>query len=782
MKKIRILALHGLRQDGDLFANKLLPLVNELVDIADFKFPHAPYAANTNLKATENEIERSWFSAATSTHLDAEALASISSVVDHGSEEPFDVVFGFSQGCCAAVALLALPEAQRPKSCANIRGLVLVSSPEVDENEARQIQPLSSLHVAGENDAIVPFAVSLGVASLFDRSQLFTHSGKHAVPMNREAMMTFRNFLSALQTPLDLSDFRQLVNDEISVLEAVFGDNLTRAADDASDGSIEFLVTLSTDMHGQQPVLKVCVPPHYPRGVPLVAMVNPSVRHVPWGRQVMLAVERAAQERIGIPGVLFELLNVATEEINEAWNKAAAGSSVEQAEEHNKFACWDSCAEDEKSAAVCNAYDSSALLKFDDELKTLSRSSGGRMRYIIGLVGKPSAGKSTFFNAITDPQAETQAAKVGAFPFTTIEPNFGDAFVGVPCACEWLDLQSTCEAEHGHFPGTSLRRCPVLVKDVAGLVPGAYQGRGKGNRFLNDLCDASVLVHIVDGSGTSTVNGEHDPDNASSPVQDIRWIRHEIHSWIFDNVRSKWEIIAKRPVKFLAMFSGYHAPLALIEGILKSVFSITPATMQDTLPRWGPEELNLFVAVFVTCRFPTVLAVNKADHPNASSLIEAVRREFPGAIVESMCAKAESVLLNFRRKNEASYIAGSTTASWQSEAPVPADFVWARSVVDALRGTGVTRVLQSAFAVRPSSLAFASDDLSTATLGGKVLPRVDLFHPRSTVEDLARSWDEGRAFARAEILELLPNKAVRKSNSRKDGQLPAQAILRVFFR
>ena len=51
------------------------------------------------------------------------------------------------------------------------------------------------------------------------------------------------------------------------------------------------------------------------------------------------------------------------------------------------------------------------------------------------------------------------------------------------------------------------RLLPVIVKDVAGLVPGAYKGRGKGNRFLNDLCDADVLIHVVDATGRSDKDG-----------------------------------------------------------------------------------------------------------------------------------------------------------------------------------------------------------------------------------------------------------------------------------
>jgi ribosome-binding ATPase YchF (GTP1/OBG family) len=55
------------------------------------------------------------------------------------------------------------------------------------------------------------------------------------------------------------------------------------------------------------------------------------------------------------------------------------------------------------------------------------------------------------------------------------------------------------------------------LKDVAGLVPGAWEGKGKGNRFLNDLLDADVLIHIIDISGTTNEKGEEVEDY--DPIQ-----------------------------------------------------------------------------------------------------------------------------------------------------------------------------------------------------------------------------------------------------------------------
>ena len=96
-------------------------------------------------------------------------------------------------------------------------------------------------------------------------------------------------------------------------------------------------------------------------------------------------------------------------------------------------------------------------------------------------------------------------AKIGAHPFTTIEPNIGQAFYSIPCPCaKW---RHRCQARYGHS-ALGERFVPVLLKDVAGLVPGACEGRGRGNKFLNDLLDADVLIHVIDLSGQTDEDGK----------------------------------------------------------------------------------------------------------------------------------------------------------------------------------------------------------------------------------------------------------------------------------
>ena len=86
------------------------------------------------------------------------------------------------------------------------------------------------------------------------------------------------------------------------------------------------------------------------------------------------------------------------------------------------------------------------------------------------------------------------------------------------------------------------RFIPVKLLDVAGLVPGASQGQGLGNKFLNDLCGADVLIHIIDVSGTTNEKGE--ATVGFDPVNDVDWLIGELNAWVFANLWPKWPAMA----------------------------------------------------------------------------------------------------------------------------------------------------------------------------------------------------------------------------------------------
>ena len=133
----------------------------------------------------------------------------------------------------------------------------------------------------------------------------------------------------------------------------------------------------------------------------------------------------------------------------------------------------------------------------------------------IGLVGKPNAGKSTFFTAAT-----SASAQIGDYPFTTIDKNVGIAHVRKPCPSKELGVEPN--------PNNSLsingtRYIPIEVIDVAGLVPGAHEGKGMGNKFLDDLRQADVLIQVVDSSGNTDLEGNS--TEGANPVEEIEFLK-----------------------------------------------------------------------------------------------------------------------------------------------------------------------------------------------------------------------------------------------------------------
>src|SRR3989338_3875160 len=156
---------------------------------------------------------------------------------------------------------------------------------------------------------------------------------------------------------------------------------------------------------------------------------------------------------------------------------------------------------------------------------------------IVGLVGKPSAGKSTFFKAATLAEVE-----IANYPFTTIEKNEGVAYVKVEDVAR--EFSKTSNPKEGYVLG-SYRFVPVKLIDVAGLVPDAHLGKGRGNQFLDDLRQADVLIHVVDLAGTVNAHGEPVALGSYDPLQDITFLETELDMWYLGILKKGWEKFAR---------------------------------------------------------------------------------------------------------------------------------------------------------------------------------------------------------------------------------------------
>jgi hypothetical protein len=275
------------------------------------------------------------------------------------------------------------------------------------------------------------------------------------------------------------------------------------------------------------------------------------------------------------------------------------------------------------------------------------------MGFDVGIVGKPSCGKTSFTNAacMTD-------FKVGSYPFTTIEANVGVTHVRTQCACSDLGVNdnpknSIC------IDGTRL--VPVKLIDVAGLVPGAHSGRGMGNQFLDDLRQADVLIHIVDASGSLDAEGQEVAAGSYDPVEDVRFLEEELVEWMLAIVKKDWRRItgrvrsegAKLEELLLEKLSGLkitrrHILRAMRAADLKA----------EAVDNWTDEETKGFVRTLQRVSKPIVIAANKIDKPGAEDNYKRLQEEFPESLVVPVSALAEKVLKDLERKGTIKYVPG----------------------------------------------------------------------------------------------------------------------------
>ena len=371
---------------------------------------------------------------------------------------------------------------------------------------------------------------------------------------------------------------------------------------------------------------------------------------------------------------------------------------------------------------------------------------------IIGLVGKPSAGKSTFFKAATLAEVE-----IANYPFTTIKPNTGIGYVKVECAETFF--KTKCNPRTGYCLN-GIRFVPFQLIDVAGLVPDAHLGKGRGNQFLDDLRQADALIHVVDMSGSTNAHGEPVAAGSHDPLEDITFLEVEIDLWYLGILNKGWERFAR------TVFQSKQKIAKAITDQL-SAFKVTEPMTEDIMKKmnlntenitfWTAEDLRKLTTELRKATKPIVIAANKMDVSVSQANLERAKRQFPNLTIIPCSAESELALREAAKKGMIDYVPGEKDYSLKNEAALnenqkkALEFI-RKNVLRKNDGSGVQQVLNHAvFELLRYIPIFPGGMNKLGDQYGNILPDCFLLPPNSTAYDFANTIhsDLAKGFIRA---------------------------------
>ncbi|MAG38123.1 translation-associated GTPase [Candidatus Pacearchaeota archaeon] len=376
---------------------------------------------------------------------------------------------------------------------------------------------------------------------------------------------------------------------------------------------------------------------------------------------------------------------------------------------------------------------------------------------LVGILGRPSSGKSTFFKAAT-----LMDVLIADYPFATIKPNHGIGFVKIEdLAPEFGKISNPRE---GYVKGEKgkWRFVPFELLDVAGLVEGASEGKGLGNEFLSDLSAADAFIHIVDMSGES--NGEGKPVDDYYPGKDIEIIEKELDLWYSGIFKKGWKTFARtvemQKGKLAESIAKQFSGLKVSEEDVKAVLLKSKLDVEHP-SGWTDSDVFGFAQALRKETKPMVIAANKMDRPKSKENLEKIKKEFDYPIVPCF-AEGELALREADKAGLIDYVPGSDNFEIKGE--ISDKQKTALEEIKKFGDTGVQKVLNTmVLDVLGMVCIFPAGD-KLADSKGNVLPDCYLMEKGSTALDFAfrLHTDIGNGFVKA--IDVRTKKAVGKDH------------------
>ncbi|MBI2043761.1 redox-regulated ATPase YchF [Candidatus Pacearchaeota archaeon] len=343
---------------------------------------------------------------------------------------------------------------------------------------------------------------------------------------------------------------------------------------------------------------------------------------------------------------------------------------------------------------------------------------------------------------------------IAPHPFTTIKPNHGIGYVEVECIEK--EFNTKCNPAHG-FCINGKRFVPVELMDVAGLVPGASEGKGLGNKFLDDLRQADAFIQIIDIAGMTDAEGRTVAEGSYDPANDIKFLEDELNKWYYGILIKAWKSFAKKSeiedTNFAEAVAKQFSGLKIDDDQVKEV--LRKLNFRERPSMWSEDQLMKFSAELRRESKPMIIAANKIDAKNGKSNYERIVKQFPELKIIACSADSELALREAAKRGLINYIPGENKfeiTGELSEGQKAALENIKENILEAYGSTGVQQILNGAvfdllnyIAVFPASANKMKDSK------GRTLPDCFLIPGGSTALDFAffLHTDFGKNFIRA---------------------------------
>ncbi len=386
----------------------------------------------------------------------------------------------------------------------------------------------------------------------------------------------------------------------------------------------------------------------------------------------------------------------------------------------------------------------------------------------IGLVGKPSAGKSSFFKAATLAEVE-----IANYPFVTIKPNSGVGYVRVIDPAK--DFGKKSNPRDGYVLG-EFRFVPIQLLDVAGLVPGASEGKGMGSQFLDDLNQADALIHIIDISGSINENGEPCQPLSYDPLNDVRFLEEELDLWYLRILKNGWDKftrqISHQPQEITKAIAKQLSGLRVTEEIAEEM--IKKLQLPETLLTWTDQNLRSLATELRKRTKPMIIAANKIDVPGAEKNLERMKESFPEYHIIPCSSIAELALKEASKKGTIDYIPGTNTFKKHQDLGTQEKlFTYIQdNILNKYQSTGVQDVLNTiVFNVLKYKALYPGGVSKLEDKNGNVIPDCFLMPEKTTALEFAfrLHTDIGKGFVKA--IDVRTKQPIGKDHILKHGDI-----------